>query len=130
MKKKFKGFTIVELLVIVLILGILVSIALPFYLKSVSDSEINTCKTNMSSIAAAEQAQKVREGGAYYTGAVDSTAAATNGPLRDLHLAVPQCPGNLSEGYTAQADGNGGFIIRCTNPKHKFQWHNGRWENY
>ncbi len=130
MLKKRSGFSLIELLVVVLILAVLVAIAIPFYLKSVTDSEENACKTNMSSIAVAEQAQRVRDVGNYFSGTVDSAAAADNGPLRDLHNAVPKCPGNLAEGYTVEADPAGGFIVRCTNPKHHFQWHNGKWETY
>jgi len=127
---KNRGFTIIEVLVVVLILGVLLAVAIPFYLRSVSDSEVDACKTNMSSIAAAEQAQRVRDVGTYYTGPVDDAATANDGPLRDLHNAVPHCPGDLTEGYTVAADGAGGFIVRCTNPKHHFQWHNGLWETY
>jgi len=129
MLHKKRGFTIIEVLVVVLILGVLCAIAIPFYLRSVSDSEINSCKTNMSSIASAEQAQRVRDG-FYWTGPVDDTAASDTGPLRDLHNAVPKCPGDPTESYTVTADNGGGFIIRCTNPKHRFQWHNGLWEDY
>jgi len=127
---KKKGVTLIEVLVVLLIMSVLVAIAIPFYFKSLDDSENNACKTNMDSIATAEQAQRTRTGGAYYVGPVDSAASATDGPLRDLHNAVPHCPGAPNEGYMVQSDGSGGFILRCTNPRHRFQWHNGKWETY
>jgi prepilin-type N-terminal cleavage/methylation domain-containing protein len=130
MLKKRKGFTIIELLVVVLILAVLTAVALPLYLRSVSESEIDSCKTNMSSIASAEQAQRVRDVGAYYSGDVDDASTADNGPLRDLHNAIPHCPGDISEHYTVAAAPDGGFIVRCNNPKHRFQWHNSVFENY
>jgi hypothetical protein len=52
-----------------------------------------------------------------------------NGPLPDLHYAVPHCPGD-SATYSVLSGSAGGFIIRCGNPRHKFQWHNGKWESY
>jgi prepilin-type N-terminal cleavage/methylation domain-containing protein len=130
LKKKRRAFTLIEVLVVVLILGVLVAIAIPFYLKSVSDSEENACKTNMSSIASAEQAQRVRDGGAYWGGTVDSAAAQNDGPLRDLHNAVPNDPGGPGYNYIVISQGSNGFIVRCTNPRHRFQWHNGVWETY
>ena len=127
---KKRGWTLIELLVVVLILAVLCAVAIPLYLRSVSDSEENTCKTNMASIASAEQAQRVRDVGPYWSGTVDSNAADVNGPLRDLHNAVPRCPGDPDAVYTVIGDGTDGFIIRCSNPRHRFQWHNGQWENY
>ncbi len=130
-RKAKGGFTLVEVLVVCLILGVLTAIALPLYFKSVADSETNACKTNIDSIAAAVQANKVKAGGgAYWVGTVDSTAAASNGPLADLHNAVPQCPGATGDLYSVSSDGGAGFIIRCSNPRHRFQWHNGAWETF
>jgi len=58
--RKRSGFTLIELLVVILILAILMAIALPLYLRAVADSEKKTCRTNMQTIANAEQAYKVR----------------------------------------------------------------------
>ena len=123
-----RGLTLIEVLVVVIILSVLVSIALPLYLKSVRDSEENTCKTNMSSIATAVQAHRVRTGGAYYTGPVDSAATAVTGPLQDLHNAVPNCPAEDGATYEVEADGIG-FIVRCGHAGHTYVWRSGGFEN-
>lgn len=109
---------------------VLVAIALPMYLKSVDDSEAYGCKTNMHSVAAAEQANKVRTGGTYWTGTVDATSTSPTGNLRDLNNALPHCPGDPNAQYSVASDGADGFTVRCSNPKHHFQWHNGRYEPY
>jgi type IV pilus assembly protein PilA len=57
-----KGFTLVELLVVVLIIAILAAIALPLYLSAVADSQVKTARANMQTIANAEQAYRVRTG--------------------------------------------------------------------
>jgi prepilin-type N-terminal cleavage/methylation domain-containing protein len=125
-----RGVTLIEVLVVVLILSILVAICLPLYFTSVNDSEVNGCKTNMTSIATAVQAQRTRTQKPYFVGPVDATSTAIGGPLEDLHNNVPHCPADLTDTYTVSSDGSGGFIIRCSDPKHNFQWHNGSWETY
>ncbi|RYG43738.1 prepilin-type N-terminal cleavage/methylation domain-containing protein [bacterium] len=55
-----RGFTLVELLVVVLILAILMAVALPLYVSSVNDANKKTCRANMQSIANAAQAWKVK----------------------------------------------------------------------
>src|SRR5437762_2163717 len=62
-----RGYTIVELLIVVLILSILMAVALPLYLAALADSERRTCRSNMYSIAQAEQAYKTRISSHVYT---------------------------------------------------------------
>jgi type IV pilus assembly protein PilA len=112
-----KGFTLVELLVVVLILAILMAVALPLYLSSVKDSSKKTCRANMQSIANAEQAWKVQN--------PRSTAYQTdlNALSGDLG-ATPQCPDAGT--YTIKTTGTpkdatgatvtlptGGFYVDC-----------------
>src|SRR5205085_10875346 len=91
---------------------------------SVRDAEVNTCKTNMSTIANAVQAEHVRTKSPYFEGTVDAAAAAADGALSDLHNAVPHCPAGGAEFYTVEHSGDG-FTVRCGVAAHTFIWRNG-----
>jgi type II secretion system protein G len=67
---KHRGFTLVEVIVVVLILSILLSIAIPLYLSSAKNSSIQTVKANLKIIARAAQAYKVKNG--TYPASVDA----------------------------------------------------------
>ena len=118
-----KGFTLVELLVVVLILAILMAVALPLYLNSIKDASKKSCRSNMQSIANAAQAYKVQKRAADYSGITISTSL-----LGDLG-AVPKCPDSgtyaiITTGSTTDADGasvtvpTGGFAVTCTASGH------------
>lgn len=51
--RKKKGFSLTELLVVIVILGVLVAIAIPKYFSSVDDAKIAVCKANIRSIKSA-----------------------------------------------------------------------------
>jgi type IV pilus assembly protein PilA len=120
--RKRSGFTLIELLVVILILAILMAIALPLYLRAVRDSERQTCRSNMQTIAVACQAYKVRNIGHFYPG-----VASTTGPLDlDLDLlvgttdeydlqALPVCPNDLTPGdsYDGNLNADGTITIYC-----------------
>jgi len=70
------GFTLIEMLVVVLIMGILLAVAIPLYLSSVKNAAENTAKANLKTIATAAQAFRVKTG-AYPTVITDLTTGAT-----------------------------------------------------
>ena len=126
MKKLFKrsrsrkGFTLIELLIVILVLAILMAVALPLYLSAVSDSQLKTCRSNMQTIANAEQAYKTSDPAHVYT---------TNLPDLNANLgSTPICPSAgayavaISTGASTANNGTavpaGGLVISCTATGH------------
>ena len=119
-RRRRRGFTLIELLVVVLILAILMAVALPLYVSALAESERKTCRSNMWSIASAEQAYKTRISTHTYT---------TN--MSDLSPdlgTTPICPrggmysATVSDGTGTGNNGNpvpaGGVIIHCSAAGH------------
>ena len=121
--RKQAGFTLIELLVVILILAILMAIALPLYLRAVRDSERQTCRSNMQTIAVACQAYKVRNPAHLYPGATGTTGPEVLdltllvGATDDFDLqALPVCPNDLNpatDSYAGDLNAAGTITIRC-----------------
>ena len=66
-----KGFTLVELMVVIVIVGILSAIALPNFLKQTDKAKATEAKQNIASTLKQAQAQYVEDGTAPKTAAAD-----------------------------------------------------------
>lgn len=83
MKNK-KGFTLVELMVVVVILGILVAIAVPVYNATTSNAETRACQANIRTLNGTCSQYRIDKN-AYPSALTD---LVSNGYL----TSVPTCP--------------------------------------
>lgn len=108
------GFTLIEVLVVVLILALLMAVALPLYLSAVNDAERRVCRVNMKTISGAAQATRVKN----LLGNYGSIISNGVGALADL-TGTPICPAG---GTYSLENGNSGnsstFRVRCSLASH------------
>lgn len=105
-KMKKQGFTLVEIMIVVLIIGLLAAIAIPNFIKARKTTQMNACIDNLRSIEGAmEQAQMAG------TPAASIDADVIYGP--DAYIKTkPVCPATKAE-YTIPTDGSRPV---CPNP--------------
>ena len=61
-KQKQQGFTLIEILVVIVIIGLLAGIVVPNLVGQVDDAKITTARSNMSSIANALTLYRLKKG--------------------------------------------------------------------
>ena len=92
MKKDDKGFTLVELMIVVVIIGILIAIAIPVYNSIQSRAEQRACDANVRTILSQIEVYKAQNGGAH-PGA-DATTFGTFLSGGIYFQDEPICPSN------------------------------------
>jgi type IV pilus assembly protein PilA len=92
--KRQEGFTLIELMVVILIIGILVAIAVPVFFSARSSAEQGACQDNLRTIDSAIMQYSAANNGSYPA----NVAALVPNYLRE----APECPA-AAAAYTLSA---------------------------
>lgn len=139
-KKKYRGFTLIEMLVVLVIIGILASIAMPMYSDYIRKASRQAAETELLELAALQEKIYVNSNAYAYsvTAAYDGTATGglgrTTGTTKDgkYTLALSSVSATVTQTYTLTATpvagssqvGDGTLSIDHTN---KRLWGSAAW---
>ncbi len=87
-----KGFTLIELMIVVVIIGILAAIAIPNFVQIIDKAKVSSVKANMHTFQVAIETYAVDSAGVY--------------PQTDVMTSY--LPNNFKNPYTNATGGNGG----------------------
>ena len=122
LRKNQKGFTLVEIMIVVAIIGLLAAMAIPNFIKARQRSRDNICVNNMKQIAGAIEQVAMEEnltlagaGAITWNAAPGAGTFGVVGAIGYLKTA-PICPATGTYGATGDAVGN--VVLTCSGVGH------------
>ncbi len=114
-KRQEQGFTLVEIMVVLLIIGVLVTLALPSWMGARARAQARTCVANL------RQIQQAKEAYALVTRARNGTPVSMNDLVPTYLQEEPRCPAAGGAPYTVGAIGS---PPTCPTglPNHSLNW--------
>ena len=118
-----KGFTLVEIMTVVLAMGILLALAVPNFIKYRETSRAKACRVNLRSIlAAVEEARLERDAATLNAikddGKIDYLVTGADGGTKIKYLSsVLTCPADGSEYTIAYDDDTDTYTVSCGSGK-------------
>jgi prepilin-type N-terminal cleavage/methylation domain-containing protein len=117
--RRDEGFTLVELMVVVLIIGIVVAIAIPVFNAARANAQAGACKSNMRTVDGAYQTYKAEYPAATFADFAALMAASPAGLVPDYIKATPTCPAGGAYTFT-QATGTTTCSLSGNTPPHVY----------
>jgi len=100
-----RGFTLIELIIVVAIIAILAAILIPNFLHARAEAASASCEGNLKQIATALQEYAVDNGGQYPSASAPLDVSLFGGPGNPYLSSVPADPAGGSYFYVAPANG-------------------------
>ena len=116
MKKLQKGFTLIELMIVIAIIAILAAILIPNFLHARNESVTAACEGNEKQLATAEEEYSVDNGGAYASLTVLTTpyiSVVITDPVKKANKYTVVIPGGGTNG-SYEIDDSGGHDTTTT----------------
>ena len=115
--KKSAGFTLVEIMIVVAIIGLLAAIAIPNFVRARATSQMNSCINNLRQMDAAIQQFALETKQA--TGGTVTTANIAPYIKLNSSSSIPGCPGNGTYTLTSNTNSPACSLSTLTDTPHK-----------